>query len=321
MPRNTLSVIIPTKNRPALLKRAMLSVAMQDYQGFEVCIVDNNSDQITNGQTRAIVAEFEKNYPAIIWRYIHSDKRFASGARNDGMNVSSGDHIIFLDDDDELLAGSIKIRMDVMTADPELALLYCGGYSKIYPYPFKIYRYYHYNKSLHTDRLMMMSCSSIMINKKIFEVNNLQFDEEQSRMDDYDLCKMIIKLGLNVRSIPDPLVLIHLHPETRISSQQVINYDFKNALIRRWGPSEADTVFHYAEAVAIWRKCFGIEEQSFAEIRKSLRKDFNRRPTLSFRLKFIMVSISPFLFLILYHFALFISQSYKNRIAYSRGRT
>ncbi|MFB9840790.1 glycosyltransferase family 2 protein [Mucilaginibacter ginsenosidivorans] len=320
MPHHTLSVIIPTKNRPELLKRAMLSVAIQDYPGFEVCIVDNNSSQKTNGQTREIVGEFEKNYPAITWRYIHSNKKFASGARNDGMDASSGDHIIFLDDDDELLADSIKIRMNNMLADPCLALLYCGGYSKIYPYPFKIYRYYHYNKALHTERLLMMSCSSIMINKKIFAANHLRFDEEQSRMDDYDLCKMIIRLGLKVRSIPEPLVLIHLHPETRISSQKVINYDFKNALIRRWGPAEADTVFHYAEAVAIWRKCFGIEEQSFAEIKKALRNDFNRSPTLAFRLKFMIVSISPFLFLTLYHIALFISQSYKNRIAYSAER-
>ncbi|MGN6398612.1 MAG: glycosyltransferase family 2 protein [Mucilaginibacter sp.] len=313
----TLSVIIPTKNRPELLKRALLSVATQDYPRFEVCIIDNNCDPKASNETKAIVAEFKNSYPGIVWLYIHSTKKFASGARNDGMDASGSDYVIFLDDDDEMLAGSIKIRMDEMVANPKLALLYCGGYSKIHPYPFKLYRYYHYNKTLHTNRLMMMSCSSIIINKKIFQANNLRFDEEQSRMDDYDLCKMIIKLGLNVKSIPNPLVFIHIHPQTRISSQNFMDYSFKNALIKRWGPQEADTVYHYAEAVCIWRKCFGIEEQTLAKISDNLRREFNRRPSLSFRLKFILVSISPVLFLFFYHIALYISQSYKNSIAYS----
>ena len=319
-PDYTLSVIIPTKNRLELLKRALTSVAVQNYSMFEICVVDNNADKELNYQVKKAVEGFEKEYGHLTWRYIHSKKQFASGARNEGMAAATGDYIIFLDDDDELLDSSIKIRMDEMTARPEIALLYCAGYSKIYPYPFKMYRYYHYNKALHTGRLMMMSCSSIMINKGIFKANNLWFDEKQSRMDDYDLCKMVIKLDLGVKSIPQPLVLIHLHPETRISSRKVIDYDFKNALIERWGPAEADTVYSYAEGVYIWRKCFGVEERSFQEIRRTLRTDFDRPPTLSFRFKFLLVSISPLLFLCLYHVALFISQSYKNSIAYSSKR-
>ena len=96
-----LSVIIPTKNRPHLLKRALTSVVTQNFNGFELCIVDNNADIVTSNLVKQTVNEFEKQYPHITWIYIHSAKKFASGARNDGMAATTGNLIFFLDDDDE----------------------------------------------------------------------------------------------------------------------------------------------------------------------------------------------------------------------------
>lgn len=314
-----LSVIVPTKNRPGLLKRALHSIAIQNYSPFEVCIIDNNNDGDQQNEIQEMVAGFAKEYPLLQWLYVHSAKSFASGARNDGIAATTGNFVIFLDDDDELLKDSISIRMETMSTDPDLALLYCAGYSKIFPYPFKMYRYYHYNKQMHHDRLLMMSCSSIMVNRRIFEENNLHFDEEQSRMDDYDLCKMIIKLDLKVKSIPDPLVMIYLHPETRISSQQLIDYDFKNKLIERWGQQEEDVVFAYTEGVYQWRKCFGTSDLSLKEISARLYKDFNRRPTFPFLFRYMLISINPYAFLFLYHISLMFSQSYKNTLARLRS--
>lgn len=316
-----LSIIIPTKNRPQLLKNALASVAVQNFPAFEVCVVDNNTDDQVSRQAKTTVTEFEASYPHISWIYIHSPTQFASGARNDGMIATNGKYIIFLDDDDELLDNSIKIRVNEMEADPQLSLLYCAGYSKIYPYPFKMYRYYHYSKQLHKERLMMMSCSSIMISREIFEKNNLYFDRHQNRMEDYDLCKRIIELGLKVKSIPDALVLINLHPETRMSSPRLVTYEFKDLLIKKWGPAEADVVYDYAEGVYIWRKCFGIGHEKFSEITASLEKDFNRSPSLSFRLKHMLVSFSPRLFLGFYHLAVSISQHRKNKLAVQAGRS
>jgi len=310
-----LSVIIPTKNRPHLLKRALTSVALQGYTDFEVCVVDNNIDTETSNLVKQIVNEFKNLYRHITWIYIHSPKKFASGARNDGIDTTTGKLIFFLDDDDELLPHSLSIRVAEMLADDDLALLYCAGYSKIYPYPFKMYRYYHYNKKLHTEKLMMMSCSSIAINRRVFAENNLYFDENQSRMDDYDLCRKVIEKDLKVKSIPQPLVMINLHPDTRISSHALVDYDFKDVLIERWGQSAADVVYNYAEGVYIWRKCFGSANDPLEEILARLKHDFNREPTRSFKFKYALLSISPKLFLAVYHLGVLISQARKNRLA------
>ncbi|WP_158797061.1 glycosyltransferase family 2 protein [Pedobacter sp. L105] len=316
----TLSVIVPTKNRPHLLQKALASVALQNFTSFELCVVDNNTNAAISEQVKAMVTTFEQQYPLISWIYIHSTQKFASGARNDGMNATKGNYIVFLDDDDELLNDSLIIRMKEMANDPLLALLYCAGYSRIYPYPFKMYRYYHYNKQLHKTQLMMMSCSSIMINRDIFKENNLYFDNDQSRMDDYDLCRNVIELGLKVKSIPQPLVLINLHPETRISSHHLVSYDFKDVLIKKWGASAADMVYNYAEGVYVWRKCFGTSKMAYSEIIKILKTEFNRKPSLSFRLKYMLVTVSPQLFLGLYHIAIILSQYYKNKLVRQSDR-
>ncbi|MBS7563852.1 glycosyltransferase family 2 protein [Mucilaginibacter sp. Bleaf8] len=310
-----LSVIIPTRNRPHLLTRALRSVALQGFTGFEVCVIDNNPDTDISNAVKIIVDEFSTKYTHLNWIYLHSDKQFAAGARNDGIFATRGRYIAFLDDDDELLENSLHLRVKEMQIDPAIALLYCAGYSMIYPYPFKMYRYYHYDKRRHKDKLMMMSCSSIMINRDLFKKHNLYFDEQQSRMDDYDLCRRVIRLGLKVKSIPNPLVQINLHPETRISSHQLINYDFKDVLIKRWGAPAEKVVYNYAEGVYIWRKCFGIADMRFKDIVKALKQNFNRTPTLSFRIKYLIVSISPKLFLTLYHAGVSLSQLYKNKIA------
>lgn len=310
-----ITVIIPTKNRPHLLKRALQSVAIQNYTWFEVCVADNNTDAEITAQVKSTITEFKEKYTGIKWLYVHSEKPFASGARNDGMAATTGRFVVFLDDDDELLADSIKIRANEMLADPDIALLYCGGYSSVYPYPFKMYRYYHYSPALHKDQLMMMSCSSIIINRQLFAKNNLVFDESLSRMEDYDLCRKIIGLNLKVKSIPQALVHIHLHPDTRMSSRKITDHSFKSVLINRWGTTATDVIYNYAEGVHIWRKCFNLEDDSYNGIKASLKKDFNRSPTRSFRYKYRLVSFSPVIFLTLYHIAVSVSQFYKNLTA------
>jgi hypothetical protein len=134
-------------------------------------------------------------------------------------------------------------------------------------------------------------------------------------MDDYDLCRKVIELDLNVKSITNPLVMIYLHPDTRISSHGLVNYDFKDALINRWGDTVIDVVYSYAEGVYLWRKCFGINEYRYTQVIKQLEKDFNRKPGLSFKFKYMLLSISPQFYLGLYHLLVSLSQYKKNKQA------
>lgn len=313
----TVSVIIPTKNRNQFLQRAVASVVAQEYTSLEICIADNNDDVLLSAGIHQMMDGYRNAHPGIRWTYVPSRQLYASGVKNDGMRKVTGRYICFLDDDDQLLPGSIALRVAEMDKDPGLALLYCAGYSLIYPYPLRMYRYYRYDKERDTDTLKMMSCSSMFINKTVFEQHQLFFDESLSRIEDYDFCKTIIQLGLKVASIPQPLVLLHQHPHERMSTTHTALHvaDFRERLVKKWGTSADEYVYHYVAGYYLWRICFGIEKKSYREIVAGLEKEFNRTPSFKFRIRHWLVSFSPRLYLFVYHCTLIFWQFYRNRIA------
>ena len=98
------SVVIPTHNRPELLKKAVNSVLGQTYKDLEVIVVDDGletrADEVVNkfGDSRL--------------KYIqHLEEKGGSAARNTGIKNASGEFIAFLDDDDEWLPDKLVIQM------------------------------------------------------------------------------------------------------------------------------------------------------------------------------------------------------------------
>ena len=310
----SITVLIPTRNRVQLLRRTLLSVTEQAIPNMEVCVVDNNSDATASNAVQQMVAGFEQLYPAINWVHIHSNKPFAAGARNDGIKIARGKYICLLDDDDELLDNSLSLRLKHLQDDPDIALLYCAALSNIYPYPIELYRYYKYDKLRHRHGLMMMSASCIMINKKIFADNDLWFDESLRRMEDYDLCRQMIGFDLKVKSIPQALVRINLHPDTRMSSNSLGDNDFKHLLISKWGNEIEEYLNSYGEGIFIWRKCFGLQDISYKQIDVLLTAYMGRKPSAGFKTKYRLIAASPLCFLAVYHISVMMSQFYKNRV-------
>jgi len=96
------SVIIPTYNRPQLAVRAIESVLQQEYQDFEILLIDDGSDD---------------DYSKVVEKY-KLDKRFIyhkqnnahlSAARNKGIQLAKGKWICFLDDDDYYLNNHLNV--------------------------------------------------------------------------------------------------------------------------------------------------------------------------------------------------------------------
>ncbi|WP_439507668.1 glycosyltransferase family 2 protein [Yoonia sp.] len=92
----TVSIIIPTYNRPALLQRAVASALAACPQDGEVIVVDDRSDT-------AIKALRDVTDPRLRITTNTGDKG-AAGARNHGIAQAKGDIVMFLDDDDVMVA-------------------------------------------------------------------------------------------------------------------------------------------------------------------------------------------------------------------------
>lgn len=109
------SVILPTCGREWELKRALESIAAQDFPDFEIIIVDDNDDKLWNDKVKQIAADIKEQHPDLEISMIENHPRLGSArARNMGIAAAKGEFITFLDDDDEYLEGKIENQYSFM---------------------------------------------------------------------------------------------------------------------------------------------------------------------------------------------------------------
>jgi glycosyltransferase involved in cell wall biosynthesis/GR25 family glycosyltransferase involved in LPS biosynthesis len=123
------TVVIPTYKRPEHLERAALSAIDQDYEDVEVIIVnDNGVSSAFSVETRKVVDRLRAIRPQANLTYIeHQQNRNGAAARNTGLFASSGEYVMFLDDDDEYLPGRIsRCVAALQAATKDIGAVYCG---------------------------------------------------------------------------------------------------------------------------------------------------------------------------------------------------
>ena len=91
------SIVIPTYNRCEPLKEAIQSVIDQDFESWELLVVDDGSKDATE----EVVKAYEQKDPRV--RYIYQENAERCAARNNGIDKSNGRYICFLDSDDVYL--------------------------------------------------------------------------------------------------------------------------------------------------------------------------------------------------------------------------
>lgn len=88
------TVIIPIYNMEKYLEQCLESVVHQTFQDYEVILVDDGSTDAS----AAMCDSYSERYPQL--HTIHQSNQGLSGARNTGLDVASGDWIVFVDSDD-----------------------------------------------------------------------------------------------------------------------------------------------------------------------------------------------------------------------------
>ena len=191
------SIIIPTKNRPQLLNRAINSVINQTYQNWELLIInDSESEVLINFSDSRI--QLAKN----------SNKSGANGARNTGINLATGRYIAYLDDDDTWESGKLLKQVKIM--ESQNAILCYTGKKIIYQKNNKSQIKYSYNSTKLFSQLGLQfhnyigTTSTVMIKSSILK-EEVKFDENIQSLQDFDLFLRLAELG-NFIGIPEFLV-------------------------------------------------------------------------------------------------------------------
>ena len=100
--RKTVSIIVPVYNIEPYLPVCLKSLISQTYSDIEIILVNDGSTD----KSREICEQFAENCGKI--KVISKENGGVSSARNDGLDVASGDYILFVDGDDFIDADCVE---------------------------------------------------------------------------------------------------------------------------------------------------------------------------------------------------------------------
>jgi glycosyltransferase involved in cell wall biosynthesis len=98
------SIILPTYNRASFLTRSIGSVMKQDFQDWELIVIDDGSTD----HTKEVVNSFKDQRI----KYFYQENSERSAARNNGINQAQGAWLCFLDSDDEYSTIHLSILLE-----------------------------------------------------------------------------------------------------------------------------------------------------------------------------------------------------------------
>ena len=96
---------------------AIESVLNQDFKDYELIVIDDCSTD----QTSEVVRKYENV------KLIRNKENLASGgARNVGLDIATGEYIIFLDADDYLYENDVLSKIDKLIGNKTIDVVYMG---------------------------------------------------------------------------------------------------------------------------------------------------------------------------------------------------
>lgn len=112
------SAVICTRNRGDKIATAVRSVLASDHPSFDLTIIDQSTDDVT----RDAVAEISAEDPKL--RYVHSTEPGLSRAYNNGVRRTSGEILVFTDDDCLVEPDWMSNIVKAFEVEPDGDLLY-----------------------------------------------------------------------------------------------------------------------------------------------------------------------------------------------------
>lgn len=191
-----ISVLMPVYNVDThYLKKAIESVIRQVYRNWELVIVDDAS---TDSEIKVCLDKYADKHQNI--KVIHRETNGGiSIASNDAINISSGEFIAFLDNDDELTSDALFENVLVLNDNPSLDMIYSDedrislGNQLVDPFFKPDFDKFWLLSNMYMGHL-------IVYRKKIFEEIGL-FRKEFDGSQDWDLALRVIDKTDNIYHI------------------------------------------------------------------------------------------------------------------------
>lgn len=210
-----ISVVIPTYNRPELLKNSINSVLSQSFPDTEIIVIDDCSTD----NTQSVLGNYKDGRLKVIRNKTNMG---IAAVRNIGVTNSQGKYIAFLDDDDEWLPGKLEKQLDILEGGSvNLGCVYTGilvinsDGDQVLQTTIPQYRNNILKELLFQN---FITTSTVVLKKACFEKVGL-FDEEIPYGEDYDMWIRIAK-EFEYDFVKEPLTKYRIH-QTAITKNYV----------------------------------------------------------------------------------------------------
>lgn len=180
MNRPFFSVIIPTYNRADFIGKTIASVLNQEFEGFELIIVDDGSTD----NTKEVVAKFKDSRIS----YLKKENAERGAARNFGAKKANGKYLNFLDSDDLLYGHHLSTAYKNIQEEnvPLFALHYdLSVKGKVQPAD-----YLPAKKEINVPLIKVgnfLSCNAVFIRTQLFKENTFNENRKLAGSEDYEL--------------------------------------------------------------------------------------------------------------------------------------
>jgi|WetSurMetagenome_2_1015567.scaffolds.fasta_scaffold00064_38 glycosyltransferase involved in cell wall biosynthesis len=222
-----LSVIIPAYNSGKYIRETLLSIMAEDYQDYEIIVVDDASTDNTGAEVSSLRSD---RIHYIKLSYNHGGP---SRARNIGINIARGEYIAFFDSDDLMVPGRLKTAVSTLESFPDIGMAFTNAVTfddkTGEENPNDFLKFHHRFKSLKTCPLsegiffigktkaynclffenFILMCG-ITVRRNIFDSVGL-FDESLTNGDDRDMCLRIAQ-KFNLGFIDEVLFKYRMRP-------------------------------------------------------------------------------------------------------------
>jgi glycosyltransferase involved in cell wall biosynthesis len=191
------SVLIPTRNRPELLLKAVASVLGQSFADFELIIVNDGSQPLPNFSDSRI-------------RTLNSGESGAVPTRNMAARAAKGDVIAWLDDDDQW--SDRNFLKDAVTAIENGADFVFGDGRFVFADGSPSHDY-----SRNADAKSLERDNTILVSALVYRANLHSklgtFDTSLPFYWDWDWYLRVARFGAKLHHIARPVVDILIHPQ------------------------------------------------------------------------------------------------------------
>jgi glycosyltransferase involved in cell wall biosynthesis len=187
------TVVIPTRGRPALLEATLASITSQDYAGpLEVLVVHDREEA---DPSLAGFSGFNRRVHSMV----NTRTGGLCGARNTGVLASHGAFVASCDDDDLWYPAKVRLQVERLLDDPELLAVGAGirllmGDRGNVPWPAREAVITH--ERLLENRVKELHSSTLMMRREAFDVAGM-YDEDlpHGYGEDYDWLLRASRVG------------------------------------------------------------------------------------------------------------------------------